>query len=445
MLTLETATPTYQDIFESKNGQTYLELLPTIAKITSGQSFLYRQNGTASMVIDIRLTEMIDPTILQSALNLSLQRYPYLTSKLVEKNANYFLSYNDKPIIISETAELRPLGSLLVNEHLIDVTYSKNTLFVAYHHAIADGRGIMPFVNTLLYYYFGTKTQVWPKVDGVNLISDTMKPNEMSEPFENLKKEMTNRQDTPNLQHDGYQLLETHNSKDSATSYRYEIVIDQASFMKFAKAHNASPAIAVAIMIAQAIQKSYPNFNLPIIAHMASDLRLGTTNQNTFRNCVGSIVLPINQSIESDAQFADVATTFRQIIKESKQPEALRSSIMQMINLFDKLDSLPTLKDKQQRLAFFDNLLLNTFIISYSGQTKLGLFERYIKEMHTYMSGTTGLSIEMLAVNGEISVDMLQSFESDVYANTFTQILSDHAIAYHFNQPTVFTTPKDNI
>lgn len=166
MLTLETATPTYQDIFESKNGQTYLELLPTIAKITSGQSFLYRQNGTASMVIDIRLTEMIDPTILQSALNLSLQRYPYLTSKLVEKNANYFLSYNEKPIIISETAELRSLGSLVVNEHLIDVTYSKNTLFVAYHHAIADGRGIMPFVNTLLYYYFGTKTQVWPKVDG---------------------------------------------------------------------------------------------------------------------------------------------------------------------------------------------------------------------------------------------------------------------------------------
>ena len=118
---------------------------------------------------------------------------------------------------------------------------------------------------------------------------------------------------------------------------------------------------------------------------------------------------------------------------------------MQMINLFDKLDSLPTLKDKQQMLAFFDNLLLNTFIISYSGQTKLGPFERYIKEMHTYMSGTAGLSIEMLAVNGEISIDMLQSFESDVYANTFTQILSDHAIAYHINQPTIFTTPKDNI
>ena len=46
---------------------------------------MYRQNGAPSMVIDIRLTNDIDAAYLQQSVYKSLQRYPYLTSQLVEK------------------------------------------------------------------------------------------------------------------------------------------------------------------------------------------------------------------------------------------------------------------------------------------------------------------------------------------------------------------------
>ncbi|WP_259680450.1 hypothetical protein [Leuconostoc mesenteroides] len=96
-------------------------------------------------------------------------------------------------------------------------------------------------------------------------------------------------------------------------------------------------------------------------------------------------------------------------------------------------------------LSFFENILLNTFIISYSGQTKLGELEQYIDEMHTYMSGTNGLSIEMLAINGGISVDILQSFESDVYVKDFTDILAANNIDFKINDTVLFEVPNDKL
>ncbi|WP_349516794.1 hypothetical protein [Leuconostoc mesenteroides] len=304
----------------------------------------------------------------------------------------------------------------------------------------------MPFVETLLYYYLGYKSNTWPEIEHINLSDDTMSEDEMLEPLENLESQpISETNKMPDLNHRGYQLLETKGQDATKSSYRYEIVLDQESFMTYAKKHNATPAIAVAIIMAQAIQKAYPDFELPIVAHMASDLRLGVTNQNTFRNCVGSIALPVNQPIVDDEDFTAVATEFRNLIKQSKQISNLRANVNQMANLFEKLDSLPTIEAKQQMLSFFENILLNTFIISYSGQTKLGELEQYIDEMHTYMSGTNGLSIEMLAINGGISVDILQSFESDVYVKGFTDILAANNIDFKINDTVLFEVPNDKL
>ena len=113
----------YRKIFKTKNGRVYLEELPKVAKIISGQSFLYRTKGTRSMVIDLYLTEEIEPQLLQIAVNRSLKRFPYLTSSLVKKNDQYYLSHNEYPVVIAQQHNLRSLGSKEVNYHLIDITF----------------------------------------------------------------------------------------------------------------------------------------------------------------------------------------------------------------------------------------------------------------------------------------------------------------------------------
>lgn len=90
-------------------------------------------------------------------------------------------------------------------------------------------------------------------------------------------------------------------------------------------------------------------------------------------------------------------------------------------------------------------MIINSFILSYSGQTKLGGFEKYIDEMHTYMSGTKGLSVQVLATNGKIFVDMQQSFNSNVYCKTLSNILSEYNIAHKVSEEIMFETPHAQI
>ena len=63
-------------------------------KIRSGQSFLYRRAGLNCTVIDVRLKKKVRGAILTQALLEAIKRYPYLASKLVEKNGNFYIADN---------------------------------------------------------------------------------------------------------------------------------------------------------------------------------------------------------------------------------------------------------------------------------------------------------------------------------------------------------------
>ena len=125
----------------------------SLEKIRSGQTFLYREGGYPGMVVDVRMKDDISGNALKLALDRALVRYPYFTRKLVEKDGTFYLVQNPLPFILEETADLHSLGSAEVNYHLIDVTYEQKSIYIAYDHGLCDGRGIMPFVKTLVYYY----------------------------------------------------------------------------------------------------------------------------------------------------------------------------------------------------------------------------------------------------------------------------------------------------
>ncbi|WP_257608586.1 hypothetical protein [Oenococcus oeni] len=94
---------TYKDIFKSKNGRIYLEQLPHLEKIRSGQSFLYRKNGNESMIMELSMHDLVDADLLEKALLRSLSRYPYLTSKFIQVDGDFYLSANFLPMKVVET------------------------------------------------------------------------------------------------------------------------------------------------------------------------------------------------------------------------------------------------------------------------------------------------------------------------------------------------------
>lgn len=123
-------------------------------KLYAGISFLYRDGGYNSTVFEIRLKQRVRGGCLQRALTVSIARYPYLTQKLVERNGDFYLEKDDIGMTAQPTSRLARLGSMATGYHLVEVSYSDETIRVAFHHALCDGHGIKPFIETLLYYYF---------------------------------------------------------------------------------------------------------------------------------------------------------------------------------------------------------------------------------------------------------------------------------------------------
>lgn len=411
-------------------------------KIRSGQSFLYREGGCPSMVVEARMKEAICESSLIHSLELALSRYPYLTRKIIEKDGTLYLVKNPLPFILDETKVLHSLGSSLVNYHLIDVTYYEKTIYISYHHGLCDGRGIMPFIKTLIYYYCTFKYRRKLNVKGIRLAGEPILQGETAEPFGEHRQISETR--IPEIHKEGFALPDSLNSIGKNRYYRYEVKIRHDTFMKFARENNATPAITAALLISKAIKKIHPETNKPILCNLASDLRSGINMEYTYKNCVGSLGLPYTDEFDG-LSFNEQAAACRKIIKEYKNADNLKGEVNKQINLYDKLDEISSYEEKKQMMAFFNNLITNTFILSYVGQSELGDCEKYIDSFHTYISGTTGFAIQMLSVGEFITLDFMQSFHTSKYRNSFAEILEELVLEYSISDILEFSTPKDSI
>jgi len=408
-------------------------------KIRSGQAFLYRDCGIRSTVLDIRMKDKVRGDLLRRALEKAIKRYPYLTSKLVEKNGDFYIADNLLSVAFAKTDKFRALGSMKVNYHLIDVTYVDKKICVAFHHALCDGRGIMPFIETLIYYYCCLRYNKTFDATGIRLAGEPLLPGETMEPFGDSKYDIGNTQ-MPEIIKDGYSLPE--NANEVSNYYRYEININRDKFMAFAKENNATPAILVALLASKSIKKIHLDTDKPIVCSMASDMRKELGLENTHKNCVGSLYLPYTEVVEK-LSLNEQATLYREIMKEQKHPDLIKSAANNQIGLSDKLDQLETFAAKKQMLSFFNNLCINTFVISYLGQLQFGECEKYVDSMHLYSGGNKGLILNMLSAGDYITVDLLQSFESKQLANAFMQSLEEIGLEYNASQRIDFTTTLD--
>lgn len=60
-------------------------------KVRAGQSYLYNKRGMESEVIEVRFDKNVWGSHLNRALNLAIRRYPYLNTRLIERDGNFYM------------------------------------------------------------------------------------------------------------------------------------------------------------------------------------------------------------------------------------------------------------------------------------------------------------------------------------------------------------------
>ncbi|MBQ7924160.1 MAG: hypothetical protein IJ329_02515 [Clostridia bacterium] len=411
-------------------------------KIRSGQSYLYQTNGMESEVMEIVFYKKVSGSALNQALLETLKRYPYLNTKLVELDGDFYIVQNEMSITARRTQKLAKLGHISCGYHLIDITYFDKTVYVSWHHALCDGKGIKPFIESLVYYYCKFKYRSKASAENIRLSDSKLLDGETTEPNLNGYDYDTNK-DTVQISRDAYAIPENI-IEEHEVDYRYEIDIPANEFMKVCKENHATPVILISLLTSAGIATLYPDFDKPINANIAVDIREALDLPNTFKNCVRSMPLPFDRTFLT-MSLQEQAEKQRALLNAQRDRDNCRKQANASLGLYEKLDSLPDYKEKQKVMGFFNGILLNTYIISYLGQIVLNENAQYVDKMYFYNSGVAGLGITMLCCGNKFCLNFKQSFLSDKYVKAFCDELKRLGINYSASPAIPFITPKDSL
>ena len=413
-------------------------------KIRSGQSYLYKQHGMESEVIEIKLNKKVWGSFLNQALMEVSKRYPYFNTKLVELDGDFYIVQNDSSMVARNTDKLARLGSISIGYHLLDITYYGKSIYVAFHHALCDGKGIKPFIESLIYYYCKFRYNNNEIIEGIRLAASPLLEGETIDPFmQRYDYDKSKEKDFIVIDKDAF-AIEENNLTDDETDYRYEIEVPLDEFMKVCKSNNATPVILVALLMNKAITKIYPDFDKPINTNIATDIREQLGVPNTFKNCVKSMVLPYSREFDKK-DLKEQATIYRDFLKQQRDKDYCRKEANNMLGLFDKLDSLNSYEEKQKIMSFFEGMLINTYVISYLGKFIIGSNSKYIDSIHLYNSGAVGLGMNMISTDDKLIIDVKQNFSSSRYVKGFVKELENLGIPVECSKCIEFLTPGDKI
>ena len=413
-----------------------------LEKIRSGQAYLYQRNGMESEVVEIRLTKRVWGSFLNSALALSLKRYPYLNTKLVELDGDFYIVKNEMGLTAKKTQKLAQLGHISCGYHLIDVTYYDKTIYVSFHHALCDGKGIKPFVETLIYYYCQMRYKSKASCDGIRLADSPLLLNETTEPNLGSYTYDEAKPDVP-VSRDAYAIPENV-VEEHDTDYRYYVEIPATSYMKVCKENGATPVVLTSLLVSAGIAKLYPDFDKPINANIAVDIRDALDLPNTFKNCVRSMPLPYRHEFLT-MPLSEQAKEQRALLNAQRDRDLCRKAANASLGMFDKLDTLPSYEAKQQMMDFFNGMLINTYVISYLGQMVLNENAKFVESIGFYNSGAAGLGVTMTCCGDNFCLNFKQSFKSDRYVKAFLAQLDSLGIPYTASDAIAFATPKDSL
>ncbi len=411
-------------------------------KIRSGQSYLYKLHGMESEVLEIRFAKKVHGSPLNRALTETMRRYPYFSTRLIEKGGDFYIVQNDVSPVARKTKTLAALGGAQCGYHLIDITYFERSVYLSFHHALCDGRGVKPFAETLVWYYCKFAYGNEKTIEGVRLAGEPLLPGETDDPFLETYDYDTTK-NFISLPRDAFSLPESAEPSDGA-DYRFEASIPHDEFMAACKRENATPVILLSLLVSRAVAEVCPDYDKPINANIATDMRKELGHPNTFKNCVKSIILPYGRDFAALSTKAQ-ATRYRELLNAQRDRDYCRREADAMLALFDKLDSLPSYEEKRKIMAFFEGMLLNTYVVSYLGQFVLGDNAQYIESIHLYNSGTAGLGVNMIACGEKFVLDFKQSFTSERYVAAFLSQAEKEGLHFEAGERIEFTTPTDKL
>ena len=148
--------------------------------------YLFSEEESCCITLKLRLHVRIDKENLNKALVMALKRFPNFRKTLILDAEGFpCLVENPRPLkLFLYDDEPANLGSPETNGYLFRVMLLEDKLCISVFHGISDGKGLLMFARTLLYYYFTFGGCLLENGEGKILTCELPEdPSEQADPF----------------------------------------------------------------------------------------------------------------------------------------------------------------------------------------------------------------------------------------------------------------------
>jgi NRPS condensation-like uncharacterized protein len=147
---------------------------------------LQRKNFSSVFRLSVLLKEMVDPVVLQEAVDKTLPRFP--TFKVAMRKGLFwrYLEPNDRPGPFVEPDIVNPcmpISFRSASRYLIRIYYYENQISLEVFHSLADGGGAMYLLKTLTAVYLRLKGADIPNGNGVLDVEEEPDPEELEDAY----------------------------------------------------------------------------------------------------------------------------------------------------------------------------------------------------------------------------------------------------------------------
>ncbi len=143
------------------------------------------QNWNSEFRLTAQMTQPVDPSVLQRAVDKTLPRFPSMAVRLKAGLFWYYFEENDTQLVVrpKDGRLCHPFRKGENNGFLLRVLYDAHSISVEYFHAITDGTGGMIFLKTLVAEYLRQCGHVIPAEKGIFDPDDMPSSDETADAF----------------------------------------------------------------------------------------------------------------------------------------------------------------------------------------------------------------------------------------------------------------------
>lgn len=222
----------------------------------------------------IRMTEPVNPELLQQAAQRALERFPQMRVGLSRDNDAYRYYFNPLPPVVLPFLDVSPyyIGSKDNNGYLFTLGWKDKTIYMEYQHSLCDGHGFDQFIRAVLFEYLTLCGKPVCNDGSIRTHETEFQLSECEDGYAKLDQANPSEEGHYTVEKSFHAPVADREGNERMT----EITFPYSELRNWTHAHGASPISLLYTAISFALYHTYyteQDAGTPVVAEIPMDLR----------------------------------------------------------------------------------------------------------------------------------------------------------------------------